>query len=164
MMIRSVYVEAQKDEAFKWIESQKPATIYATSPLRALGPGEHWWGFLRERWIQHLQGTAYWMELDRGDFGPFNNAFLDKQELLHPILNRLKGGLENLDVIPRPTRRSSDGRRDRHPRSPRHQQPPTLASVRRLTPSRSPPKSYHPERTHLAASGGVECRVSTSHR
>jgi len=99
MMIRSVYVEAQKEaEAFKWIESQKAGYDLCDAALRRW-VRDHWWGFLRERWIQHLQGTAYWMELDRGDFGLLNNAFLDKPELLHPILNRLKSGQENLDVI-----------------------------------------------------------------
>ncbi|MBX9677887.1 MAG: hypothetical protein K2X38_03915 [Gemmataceae bacterium] len=99
MMILSVYVEAQKEaEAFKWIESQKAGYDLCDVALRRW-VREHWWGFLRERWIQHLQGSAYWMELDRGDFGLLNNAFLDKQELLHPILNSLKNGLENLDVI-----------------------------------------------------------------
>ncbi len=63
-----------------------------------LGP-EHWWGYLRARWLEHLQGSAFWVELDRGDFGLLQREFHDNTLLLDRILDRLKAGQENLDII-----------------------------------------------------------------
>jgi hypothetical protein len=60
---------------------------------------DHWNGFLRARWIEHLQGRAYWMELDRNDFGLLLHEFQDEETLLDRILERMKEGKENLDVI-----------------------------------------------------------------
>ena len=59
----------------------------------------HWWGYLRARWLEHLQGKRFWVELDRGDFGLLQRKFHDNTLLLDRILDRLKAGQENLDVI-----------------------------------------------------------------
>jgi hypothetical protein len=60
---------------------------------------EHWSGYLRARWVEHLQGTTFWVELDRGDYGLLQREFRDRQQLLDQILGWLKSGKENLDVI-----------------------------------------------------------------
>ena len=60
---------------------------------------DHWWGYLRARWIEHLQGKTFWMELDRGDFGLLQRRFQEKALLLDRILDRLKAGQENLHII-----------------------------------------------------------------
>ena len=92
---------------------------------------EHWWGYLRARWLEHLQGKRFWVELDRGDFGLLQREFHDQPLLLDRILDRLKAGQENLDIIcwalrlGHPHRAGPDD-----PRSPRHQQPPTCTSIR----------------------------------
>ncbi len=87
-------MEAQR---YKWIESEKAG--------RDLGNGAihswircHWNGFLRERWLEHLQGRAYWYELDRDDYGLLQRAFQDS-EVIDEILHRLKCGQENLEVL-----------------------------------------------------------------
>ncbi len=59
----------------------------------------HWWGYLRARWLEHLQGKRFWVELDRGDFGLLQRKFVENTLLLDRILDRLKAGQENLDVI-----------------------------------------------------------------
>ena len=59
----------------------------------------HWWGYLRARWLEHLQGKRFWVELDRGDFGLLQREFHDNTLLLDRILDRLKSGQENLDII-----------------------------------------------------------------
>ena len=41
----------------------------------------------------------FWVELDRGDFGLLQRCFKDQEVLLDRILDRLKDGQENLDVI-----------------------------------------------------------------
>ena len=88
----------QEAEEFKWIESEKAG--------RDLGPEaikrwvrDHWDGFLRARWLEHLHGTRFWEELDRGDFGLLQQRFQDKSLLLDRILDRLKAGKENLDIV-----------------------------------------------------------------
>jgi len=59
---------------------------------------EHWNGFLRDRWLEHLQGRTFWIELDHNDFGLLQRAFQDSL-LIDEILQRLKGGRENLDIL-----------------------------------------------------------------
>jgi hypothetical protein len=60
---------------------------------------EHWWGYLRARWLEHLHGKCFWVELDRGDFGLLQRTFNENDVLLDRILDRIKAGQENLDII-----------------------------------------------------------------
>lgn len=53
---------------FKWIESQKAGHDLGETAIRTW-IGEHWRGFLRHRWLEHLQGKTFWIELDQRDFG-----------------------------------------------------------------------------------------------
>lgn len=97
----SIFVEGEQEALrYKWIESEKAG--------RDLGPAaikkwvkQHWWGYLRARWIEHLQGIRFWVELDRGDFGLLQHRFQDPLQalLLDRILDRIKAGQENLDII-----------------------------------------------------------------
>ena len=54
---------------------------------------------MRARWLEHLEGKQFWEELDRGDFGLLQRRFHENTLLLDRILDRLKAGQENLDVI-----------------------------------------------------------------
>jgi len=96
---RSVYadylVEANK---FKWIESERVGYDLGEAAIRRW-VREHWNGYLRAKWVEHLQGSDFWVELDRGDYGLLQNAFPDRQPLLNQILGWLKSGKENLDVL-----------------------------------------------------------------
>jgi hypothetical protein len=95
----SVYSEAECEAArFKWIESEKAGADLGEGAIRAW-VRKHWWGFLRARWMQHLRGERFWVELDRGDFGLLKRAFQSDDLLLDRILDRLEAGQENLDVI-----------------------------------------------------------------
>lgn len=95
---RSIFAEAD-DQAnrFKWIRSEEAGYDLGEGALREW-VRTHWWGFLRARWIEHLQGSRFWIELDRGDFGLLREKFKDSPHL-DPILNMLKRGGENLDII-----------------------------------------------------------------
>lgn len=96
---RSIYVDSQAEaERFKWIESEKAGRDLGETAIRRWVK-DHWWGYLRARWLEHLQGKCFWIELDRGDFGLLQRAFQDQKELLDHILGRLKDGQENLDII-----------------------------------------------------------------
>ena len=86
--------EAQR---FKWIESEKAGRDLGEIAIRTW-IRQHWNGFLRHRWLEHLQGKMFWIELDQGDFGLLRTAF-QSSPLIDPILEHFKHGRENLDVI-----------------------------------------------------------------
>lgn len=86
--------EAQR---FKWIQSEKEGRDLGENAIR-LWIGRHWNGFLRQRWLEHLQGKTYWIELQGKDFGLIQRVFKNSQ-LLDLILERLKVLKENLDII-----------------------------------------------------------------
>jgi hypothetical protein len=95
----SVYLDCRKEvDVFKWIESEKVGYDLGEVAVRHWVQ-RHWNGYLRARWLEHLQGKRFWVELDRGDFGLFQHRFHDCPLLLDRILDRLKSGQENLDVI-----------------------------------------------------------------
>jgi hypothetical protein len=95
----SVYVEGEQEALrYKWIESEKAGHDLGEAAIRRWVQ-QHWWGYLRARWLEHLQGKRFWVELDRGDFGILQRAFQDNSLLLDRILDRLKAGQENLDVL-----------------------------------------------------------------
>lgn len=99
MKIGSIHEECLKEEAsFKWIESEKAGRDLGDTATRRWVQ-IHWWGYLRARWLEHLQGKCFWIELDRGDFGLLPRLFTEHGQLLNDIIDRLKNGQENLDII-----------------------------------------------------------------
>lgn len=95
----SVFVEGEKEAlVYKWIESEKAGKDLGEDAIRRWVK-EHWWGYLRARWIEHLQGHQFWVELDRNDFGLLQREFRQDPLLLDRILDRIKAGYENLDII-----------------------------------------------------------------
>jgi hypothetical protein len=95
----SVYVESEQEALrYKWIESEKAGRDLGEAALRRWVQ-KHWSGYLRARWLEHLQGKRFWVELDRGDFGLLARRFCDSPLLLDRILDRLKAGQENLHII-----------------------------------------------------------------
>jgi hypothetical protein len=87
----------QEAKRHKWIESEKAGRDLGESAIRCW-VREHWNGFLRARWLEHLQGRTFWIELDHNDFGLLQREFQDS-ELIDEILSRLKTGQENLNVL-----------------------------------------------------------------
>src|SRR3989442_549157 len=81
------------------VTAVKVRRTHPTSAAFRLWVKDHWSGYLRARWLEHLQGVKFWVELDRGDFGLLQRSFQEKELLLDRILDRLKAGFENLDVI-----------------------------------------------------------------
>ncbi len=96
---RSIFADCQSEaDQFKWIESEKAGRDLGEGAIKSWVK-HHWWGYLRARWLEHLQGNCFWVELDRGDFGLLHRAFTDRQELLDQVVDLLKDGRENLGVI-----------------------------------------------------------------
>ena len=78
----SVYTESEKEaQLYKWLESEKAGCDLGESAVRRWVQN-HWWGYLRARWLEHLQGARFWVELDRGDFGLLQRRFQDQSLLL----------------------------------------------------------------------------------
>ncbi len=95
----SVYDDCEREaQRYKWIESEKAGCDLGEEAIRRW-VREHWWGYLRARWLEHLQGRRFWVELDRGDFGLLLREFRDNAFLLDRILDRLKAGQENLQIL-----------------------------------------------------------------
>ncbi|HYV35623.1 MAG TPA: hypothetical protein VE988_07960 [Gemmataceae bacterium] len=95
----SVYAECEKEvNLYKWLESERAGRDLGEQAIRKWVK-EHWCGYLRARWLEHLEGKQFWEELDRGDFGLLQRRFDDCTLLLDRILDRLKSGQENLDII-----------------------------------------------------------------
>jgi hypothetical protein len=87
-------VEAQRH---KWIESEKAGRDLGEWAIRSW-VGVHWHKFLRARWLEHLYGRVYWIELDHNDYGVLLEKFQDSA-ILPEVLIMLKTGLENLNVL-----------------------------------------------------------------
>lgn len=99
MQKSSVHADCVREiDAFKWIESEKAGRDLGEAAIRRWVK-EHWWGYLRDRWLEHLHGKRFWVELDRGDFGLLQRTFHDNTLLLDRVLDRIKAGQENLDII-----------------------------------------------------------------
>jgi hypothetical protein len=95
----SVYVDGEQEALrHKWIESEKAGRDLGEAAIRRWVQ-QHWSGYLRARWVEHLHGKRFWVELDRDDFGLLQRKFQDNSLLLDRILDRLKTGQENLHVI-----------------------------------------------------------------
>ena len=96
---RSVHVDCVfEEERFKWLESEKAGYDLGELAVRNW-VRQHWWDYLRARWLEHLRGNCFWTELDRGDFGLLQKDFTEHKQLLSQIVNFLKDGRENLGVI-----------------------------------------------------------------
>jgi hypothetical protein len=99
MHVASVFDESDREsDRYKWIESEKAGHDLGEQAVRRW-VREHWWGFLRARWIEHLEGKQFWKELDRGDFGLLKKTFHQEKLLLDRVLDRIKAGQENLDIL-----------------------------------------------------------------
>jgi hypothetical protein len=81
----------------KWIESEKVGHDLGESAIRCW-VRHHWNGFLRAKWLEHLEGKTFWIELDQDDYGLLQDDFLDSP-LIDEVIARLKTGQENLDLV-----------------------------------------------------------------
>lgn len=98
-VMKSVHRECVEEEnKHKWIESEKAGYDLGEGCVKRW-VRDHWTGYLRARWVEHLQGKCFWIELAGRDFGLLLREFQDQSDLLNLILNQLKAGRENLDVI-----------------------------------------------------------------
>jgi hypothetical protein len=95
----SLYAEGHEEALkFKWIESQKANRDLGEFALWQWSRA-HWQPFLRSRWIEHLEGKRFCSELNADQFALLQRPFTNHGLLLERILDRLKSGQENLEII-----------------------------------------------------------------
>ena len=89
------YLEALR---YKWIESEKAGYDLGD---RAIGDWltRHWHGWCRARWIEHITGETVWVEFNADAFSSLARNYKGDRLLLDRVLDRLRCGSENLDVI-----------------------------------------------------------------
>jgi hypothetical protein len=96
---RSLYEESLKEAlAEKYIQSQRAGHDVGEAAIR-YWVHVHWPGFLRARWIEHMLGVRFWVELKREEFGILRKTPVDLRPLLDLIIEQLICGAENLDII-----------------------------------------------------------------
>ena len=59
----------------------------------------HWWEWARKRWLEHIKGEKFWIELGDSDFNLVHTGISDDEYLLEQILEKLELGKENLTII-----------------------------------------------------------------
>lgn len=91
-------VSAREAHSHKWLESEKAGRDLGDASI-ADWYRKYWRIFCRECYIEHLQGETYWIELDTGDFGLLSHNFHHNMTLVGEIVDILKHGGENLDVV-----------------------------------------------------------------
>lgn len=95
----SLAEEARREALFeRWIRSREVGYDLGTTVINRW-IHIHWPGFLRARWIEHMLGVRYWSELDRNEFGILRNTPSDRLSILEEIVEQLRCGAENLDII-----------------------------------------------------------------
>jgi hypothetical protein len=94
-----VYEEAEKAALeHKWWESERAGRDVGLDAVREWTRA-HWLRFYRYRFVQHLRGEAYFREFHPRTFAVVNGYVQCPRELLEAILNQVRDGAENLDII-----------------------------------------------------------------
>jgi hypothetical protein len=92
--------DKSREEAYryKWLESEKAGRDLGDEALRQWVK-KHWNTYLRSAWMEHIEGTRWYLEFTAADFGLLKRVFENRTDLLNQVLDRLKRGQENLDII-----------------------------------------------------------------
>jgi hypothetical protein len=95
----SVYEQAARAvQEHKWIESEKAGRDLGEEAVRNWSRS-HWLRFYRWRLVQHLRGEVYFREFHPRTFAVVSNHLRVPHDLLDAILNHVRDGCENLDII-----------------------------------------------------------------
>ena len=82
----------------RWYQSEKAGRDVGEVAIRHW-VHRHWPGFLRARWIEHMLGQRFWIELGREEFGILRDTPPDLRPVLDQVIGQLKCGAENLDFV-----------------------------------------------------------------
>jgi hypothetical protein len=96
---RSLYEDSWKEALCeKLYQSQRAGRDVGEAAIR-YWVHVHWPGFLRARWIEHMLGIRFWVELKREEFGILRQTPVDLRPLLDSLIEQLVRGAENLDIF-----------------------------------------------------------------
>ena len=99
MRPQSLFRMARREaEQHKYLESQRAGRDLGTSAIEDWHR-RHWTIWLRHRWIEHLLGAACWEEFERERFGRLPSLFATHAALLDEVIERVRRGAENIDVL-----------------------------------------------------------------
>jgi hypothetical protein len=94
--------EHDRDEAMPdhWIRSEQAELGAELQGAAILRPQNSYLpAQLRVCFVEHLAGVRFWPDLDRGDFGLLARAFSHRADLVNEIVERIRAGAENLDIL-----------------------------------------------------------------
>ena len=99
-MVRlSVYEEARKAaREHKWLASEKAGRDLGAAAVQEWTKS-YWLQFYRYRFVQHLRGEVFWDEFGARFYGIVTGQLATPRELLDQILDRVRDGAENLQLI-----------------------------------------------------------------
>ena len=95
----SLYHHAREEALrHKWIESEKAGRDLGQEPIDEWNR-RHWWRWCRARWIEHIQGVVFWREYSPERYGILKQSVCRNPVLQDRVIDRIKAGMENLDII-----------------------------------------------------------------
>jgi hypothetical protein len=96
---QSLFQEALGEaERHKYLESEKAGHDLGQSAIEDWHR-RHWTIWLRHRWLEHLLGTTCWEEFEPERFGRLRALFGAHARLLDEIIERVRRGAENIDIL-----------------------------------------------------------------
>jgi hypothetical protein len=107
---RSLEQEAKQEaERERWYQSERAGYDVGEQALRSW-VHRHWRGFLLARWLEHLQGVRFWIELSPNDFGLLKETPNSLKPHLNELIGLIRSGGENLHVLQWTARLSPESR------------------------------------------------------
>lgn len=94
MIRRSLYREAAEE-----MRHFQKGLLWGAEQAAEEWNRKHWWKWARKRWLEHIRGKAFWIELGESDFDLVSRGVSDDRDLLERILGKLEEGDENLNII-----------------------------------------------------------------
>lgn len=88
----SLHAESRKEASVhRWIESEKARRDLGEAAEREWEQA-HWRGFLRARWLEHVGGSRFWIELDPAAFGRLWETPEELRPLVREVCRMLSAG------------------------------------------------------------------------
>lgn len=95
----SLHDDARREaDRHKWIESQKQGRDLGDEAVRDWFR-IYWIVYCRFRLLEHLRGIHFWLEFGDDAFRELCSMIGCDDPLLKPILDRMEGGMDNLEII-----------------------------------------------------------------
>jgi len=99
VQVLSLYDHYQEEaKKHKWIESEKAGRDLGERAIEDW-KNNYWLKWCRARWLEHLEGSVCWKELDPAQFGVLMREYSGNKLLRDRVLDRIREGWENLEIL-----------------------------------------------------------------